>query len=1022
MSDDAPAPVAPPRVSGLEVQTDEILRGDAPEQAGEAAPEAVEAPRASPLLTGLAGLCASAAAAWMVAGVFRGFSAHLVGLLGVGIGAGLVILSHRLRNAAALQWLVVPAAALTGAILVAPDAHAGSSSLVGLVVDAVHSGGLLQPPISFDPGWRFVLVVIFALLAAASCSLAVNTNRPKLAVLLPGPVVAGAALIQPSGTEIISTAVALVLVVIGLALAYGAELGSDGNLSSGFELQRLGRGVAFAGGLAGLLVALSSLGILFPQPNRDRTIPPQAPQTPPEEPDRVLFRYTSTRPVPLRLGVIDVYDTRDSTWKLPPYDTRRLERLAPPTKIPGTKGAGINPIRAAFSIADVRGHAIPDIAGITSFTGPHDAIDYDRRTGAVRLADKPAFPGLHYSIIAVDLAAIPVADMAKAGAPDVDKHYLDAPKAPPEVIALLAQYEQAIAKLGVPADAFNRLQFLRNRLLQQVVASGAGTPTTLPATRVAQMLNGGEGSPYEITAAEALLARWAGVPSRIGYGYYGGDKSADGSFEIRPKDGTTFLEAYFKGYGWIPLVGVPPHAKPSTTQSKKKKLPNVHESDQLALEVLVPVEYDNPHQLFEYVRYYLGIVGGPALALLALLAGYPWLLKLLRGYVRNLWAKRTSPRARVAVVYCEFRDRARDLAIGDPSATPIEFLGSLDADAEHDELAWLVTRAIWGDLGRDLRDEDVRAAGDLAKSLTRRFLRAQSPLNRVLGAIARTSLREPYTREIPNFWLERTNRGELRRRYRRFRRDLTLRRHGRRSVLAPAIGVVACLLLSGCGDIVHASNRKFPDKLIPASIGQLDLKRDRKSEKAYTSAGRTSLAQTGRVYLIEHDEGIIEGSLQVTVFKDKVNTDDLNDESLSGRCLDNPLSCTGLETFIGMQTSLGGTNTFHRFYYRDRRGYFMQVADPAEQVYMWFPPHTQSMMLMILRSQFPGNSGLALYHALIDYQVGARPSAVPIPSPSFLTASPSPSPASEGGGSPSPGGSSSPGTGGRPTAGPSSPP
>ena len=33
------------------------------------------------------------------------------------------------------------------------------------------------------------------------------------------------------------------------------------------------------------------------------------------------------------------------------------------------------------------------------------------------------------------------------------------------------------------------------------------------------MLAGGEATPYEITAAEVMLARWAGIPARIGFGF-----------------------------------------------------------------------------------------------------------------------------------------------------------------------------------------------------------------------------------------------------------------------------------------------------------------------------------------------------------------------------------------------------------------------------------------------------------------------------------------------------------------------
>src|SRR3546814_6278242 len=42
-------------------------------------------------------------------------------------------------------------------------------------------------------------------------------------------------------------------------------------------------------------------------------------------------------------------------------------------------------------------------------------------------------------------------------------------------------------------------------------------------------------------------------------------------------------------------------------------------------------------------------------------------------------------------------------------ALPI-LVALVEKDAEHDELAWLVTRTLWGDLARDIRPDDVEAA------------------------------------------------------------------------------------------------------------------------------------------------------------------------------------------------------------------------------------------------------------------------------------------------------------------------
>src|SRR5437588_12939015 len=71
-----------------------------------------------------------------------------------------------------------------------------------------------------------------------------------------------------------------------------------------------------------------------------------------------------------------------------------------------------------------------------------------------------------------------------------------------------------------------------------------------------------EGTPYEIVAAQALLARWAGIPSRIGYGFDGGEVT-DNKLEVRPKNGASFPEVYFSKYGWLPVIGTPTKAKPT---------------------------------------------------------------------------------------------------------------------------------------------------------------------------------------------------------------------------------------------------------------------------------------------------------------------------------------------------------------------------------------------------------------------------------------------------------------------------
>ena len=67
-------------------------------------------------------------------------------------------------------------------------------------------------------------------------------------------------------------------------------------------------------------------------------------------------------------------------------------------------------------------------------------------------------------------------------------------------------------------------------------------------------------------------------------------------------------------------------------------------------------------------------------------------------------------------------------------------------------MAWLVTRGLWGDLRRDVTEQDVHAAEEMAASVTRRLVRAQ-PFTTRLGALAScASLRSPWSTELPNAW------------------------------------------------------------------------------------------------------------------------------------------------------------------------------------------------------------------------------------------------------------------------------
>lgn len=962
MSIDAPdLPALPLDEAALEAAALDERAADevagAPVPAAQAAraekPAAIQSFRAL-VLTSLAAFLASAAAGWVVGGTFRGVLPRVAGVVAAAIGCGIVAWSYRTRQPAFVQALVVPVAAAFGALLVIPDAGGGGANLPSLVLEALRNGGIAQPPIPFDPGWRFILVVVIAALSAGASALAIGLDRPKLGIVVPLPVVFGAVLIQPQKTVVLSTVVALVLGVSAMAVAYGVELAREGATSGRFEVRRLARGGGVAAVLVVALVALSQLGFLFPNTNKNQVIPPRRPETPPAERDRVLFTVEADRALPWRLGVLDVYDGKG--FMTPPFDPARLlpvkddglipyagKDVAASTQPVPVKAGPDQRVTATFKIADVPGHVVPTLPEPLHVTKRGFALVVDPRTQSFRLPDNRARPGTSYTVEAVappDAAALSAAGPAPARLSEFQK----VPPPPPEVAALLAQ-----APAAPQASAFERLQFVRNAFYSKVVAAGAGNPKDVPPARVADMLAGKPASPFEITAADVLLARWVGLPARFAYGYYGGDAVGnDGKTrEIRPKDGATWLEAYFEGHGWVPILGTPPQAKSSLSQDRKKHDPTVRPTDELAMVVYIPVRVRTARLLYVVARYWLWHLLPYAVALLLAVLFYPGLIKLLRRQRRRRWAQAYGVRERVAAAYAEVRDLANDLNVGTATDTPLEFLQSVAPDAELKELSWLVTRVIWGDLVRDLREDDAAAAEEMAQSVTRRMRRGSTALARMIAFGSRASLRDPYSREMPNLWPRRRRfdvRGTL--------RLLTQPRAWlrRRTVASAPVAIVLVVLavagLGSCGRRSAAAEEpgRLPARLAPDAAAGLTLRREQAAEAKYKKVAATALVSAGRVFSIHQDDDLIQGSLQIAAFKPRYLA---TDEAVRKGVL------AGI-----------GSGRFQLVRLGQERVY--QLVLPEQTIYAWFPPNGEWFDLMIARRGF--NDADQFFQAVIAFQ------------------------------------------------------
>jgi len=260
------------------------------------------------------------------------------------------------------------------------------------------------------------------------------------------------------------------------------------------------------------------------------------------------------------------------------------------------------------------------------------------------------------------------------------------------------------------------------------------------------------------------LARWAGVPSRIGYGFDGGEVAggtevaapADGTpskLEVRPKNGASFPEVFFPKYGWLPVIGTPTKAKPTvgSDPSTQRQDPNVLPSDDIQIGVFVPVLVPPPSTLPEQIRQTVLIAVPLALLLFLLYVTWPGLRKAWVRGRRRTAARVAGPRARIALAYAEWRDMGTDYGYRHDTDTPLMYLDRFVEDPEHTELAWLVTRCLWGDLQDKLTVEHATMAEELSRALRRRLAQAHPAPVRAIGVVSRLALRHPYAPELTQF-------------------------------------------------------------------------------------------------------------------------------------------------------------------------------------------------------------------------------------------------------------------------------
>ncbi|HVT76768.1 MAG TPA: transglutaminase domain-containing protein [Acidimicrobiales bacterium] len=672
-----------------------------------------------------------------VGGIFGSWGARLLCVVAALIGIAWSWVCARSRRRQPLQ-LLLPVLALGLAVLsVTVGSSGGPAQLPTLVRHAIDAGRALRPPIPFDAGWRPILIVVMLLLGFAAGTAGTTLERPRLALVIPLPLLGLTAISQPKSGEALAGILAVVPVIAGLTVLFGDQGGVSG-LTREFEARRIVKAVAYLAGILAVIVLLNSTNVLFPAPAYN---PAQKAQKPKPIPlsaatDRVLFEVDGPITGPWKVGSLDDYDGK--TWRLPPFDPKTFLKVPSDGVIDKTRNGDVS---VKFTVRDFGDNTnLPGVTGPTKIAlASGQKIAFDPRAGSFRVPSGRVPDGLTYT---ESLPTYPTPEQlggATAGR-GLDPVYRRMPKAPPAVKVLLDQ---------APVEPWARLDFLLKKLTAVEVAVGPGSPKDITPHKVETILVGNhEGSPFELVAAQAMLARWAGIPARIGFGFDG--SQVEGSVKtVRPRNASQWLEVNFAGHGWIPIITQPPKAKTQLDNDQQKFDKNISPSDNVAVQIYVPIKVRSYRALYQQIRDILRTL----LPLLLLVVGgrlaLPYGQKSLRRTRRQRWARQRGPAAQVAVEYCELRDLATDLGVGDPYATPIEFLNFVVEDDEHEEFAWLVTKTLYGELHESVSDADVAAARQLADSLRRRLFRAQPLQTRVLSYLSRLSLQQPYSKEVP---------------------------------------------------------------------------------------------------------------------------------------------------------------------------------------------------------------------------------------------------------------------------------
>ncbi|HEY5821832.1 MAG TPA: transglutaminaseTgpA domain-containing protein [Propionibacteriaceae bacterium] len=436
--------------------------------------------------------------------------------------------------------------------------------------------------------------------------------------------------------------------------------------------------------------------------------------------DKQVIEYQSDAPGGVYLRLATLPQLSAAGW------TSVQIRLNSGDNLPAIPGLGNEPDqrrKTTISVLDFGSQYLPLPYAPRSFQAAGD-WRYDANSLVVVNASNEAqdLRNLTYTVESVDIAPTAEAlDSAAAGTPTDASTTAAIPSDLPQTLVDLT--ESVIKDARTPAAKAAAIQaYLRS---SEFTYSTERLPGSGYEALENFLIRDRTGYCEQFASSMAMMARVAGIPSRVSVGFLPGSRDGD-SWRVSIRDMHAWPELYFAGYGWVrfeptpasvtgsaPAWTVPnatddensPSARPSATPTPSATAPTTDPNT-------VPTEQTPTQDTsagFPWGKTLLGSAG--ALLVLLILAA-PATIRVRRRNAR--FSGDAMPDAQVEAAWAEIRDTVLDYGGSWPEGSPhsigVEIGDRLEPDESQSmgQVATLVERARYArTLGDDRSTEDL---------------------------------------------------------------------------------------------------------------------------------------------------------------------------------------------------------------------------------------------------------------------------------------------------------------------------